>query len=445
MDARNMKIAFHTLGCKVNLYETEVMRELAVQAGFSVVPFDTEADIYVVNTCTVTNMADRKSRSYLRRPRKLNPDALIVACGCYAQVAGESLLSEGVSDIVVGADEKQDLLRILEDYFDKGIRRPVRDVSLRAPYAPMRLSEPETRTRADIKVQDGCNQFCSYCIIPYARGRIRSRECGDVLREITELSEKGVQEFVLTGIHLSSYGRDFPDAEGDEFLKLVRAVSGIPGVKRIRFGSLEPRIVTEGFARSLSDIPKICPHFHLSLQSGSAETLRRMNRHYGPDEYRKSCEILRKYFDEPALTTDVIVGFPGETEQEFEESRRFVEEIGFYELHVFKYSRRKGTVADRMPSQVPEELKTQRSDLLLQLSEKMSESYRMKKCGTEAEVLTEQPGTFQGKPAFFGYTREYIRTAILGDCGGNRIVSGTLRPSPEPGLMLLIPNGPSAS
>ena len=432
-----MKIAFHTLGCKVNLYETEVMRGLALSAGFSVVPFDTAADIYVVNTCTVTNMADRKSRSYLRRPRKLNPDALIVACGCYAQVAGEELLSSGVADLVVGADEKQDLLRILEDYIDKGVRRPVRDVKIRAPYAPMRLSEPETRTRADIKVQDGCDQFCSYCVIPYARGRIRSRESADVLSEVRELSEKGVQEFVLTGIHLSSYGKDFPDAKGDEFLKLVHAVSEIPGVARIRFGSIEPRIVTEEFAKELSEIPKICPHFHLSLQSGCEETLRRMNRHYSPEEYRRSCEILREYFDEPALTTDVIVGFPGETEEEFLESCRFVEEIGFYELHVFKYSRRKGTVADRMPDQVPEEVKTERSERMLQLSAKMSDRYRKKKCGTEAEVLTEQPGTVSGKPVYFGYTREYIRTAVSPDCGGNRIVRGILQPSEDPELMLL--------
>ena len=433
-----MKIAFHTLGCKVNLYETEVMLGLAREAGFSIVPFSAAADIYVVNTCTVTNMADKKSRSYLRRPRKLNPEAVIVACGCYAQTEGEKLLQEGIADLIVGADEKQDLLRILEDYVDKGIRRPVRDVSLRAPYSEMRLRTLETRTRADIKVQDGCNQFCSYCIIPYARGRIRSREISDCVREIRELADQGVCEFVLTGIHLSSYGRDFPDPKGDEFLQLVRAVSKIPGVARIRFGSLEPRIVTEEFAKALSAIPKVCPHFHLSLQSGCAETLRRMNRHYTPEEYRKSCEILRRYFDEPALTTDVIVGFPGETEQEFEESYRFVESIGFYELHVFRYSRRKGTVADRMPDQVAEEIKTARSDRLLRLSSEMSEHYCLRKCGTDAEVLTEQPGIYQGERRYFGYTREYIRTAVLSETEGNRIVRGTLKPSGDPDLMLLV-------
>ena len=247
-----------------------------------------------------------------------------------------------------------------------------------------------------------------------------------------------MREFVLTGIHLSSYGRDFPDPKGDEFLQLVRAVSKIPGVARIRFGSLEPRIVTEEFAKALSAIPKVCPHFHLSLQSGCAETLRRMNRHYTPEEYRKSCEILRRYFDEPALTTDVIVGFPGETEQEFEESYRFVESIGFYELHVFRYSRRKGTVADRMPDQVAEEIKTARSDRLLRLSSEMSEHYCLRKCGTDAEVLTEQPGIYQGERRYFGYTREYIRTAVLSETEGNRIVRGTLKPSGDPDLMLLV-------
>ena len=437
-ELENLKIAFHTLGCKVNIYESEVMRQLAENAGAVTVPFEDEADIYVVNTCTVTNMADKKSRSYLRRPRKRNPEALVVACGCYAQGEGEKLLSEGIADILVGADEKQDLVRILSDYLEKGIRRPVRDLSKPRSFSNMRLAALSAHTRADIKVQDGCNQFCSYCIIPYARGRIRSRRIPDVVSEITALSEKGVQEFVLTGIHLSSYGRDFDAPAQDEFLRLVEAVHEIPGVKRIRFGSLEPRIVTEEFAARLSALPKICPHFHLSLQSGSEATLKRMNRHYTPEEYRKSCKILRRHFDEPAITTDVIVGFPGETEAEFEESRRFVSEIGFYELHVFKYSRRKGTVADKMPDQIPEEVKNKRSEDLIALGKEMSEAFRSRHDGRRAEVLTEQEGFLSGKKMLFGYTKEYIRAAVPAETGENRIVSGILSKSPDPEVMLLL-------
>ncbi len=437
-ELNKLKIAFHTLGCKVNIYESEVMQELVREAGASVVPFDGMADVYIVNTCTVTNTADKKSRSYLRRPRKINPEAIVAACGCYAQVEGEKLLAEGIADILIGADEKQDLVGILSAYIGKGIRRPVKDLSKPSPFSAMALHTLSSHTRADIKVQDGCNQFCSYCIIPYARGRIRSREIGDAVSEIRELSLRGVQEFVLTGIHLSSYGRDFPDPAGDELLKLTEAVHEIPGVKRIRFGSLEPRIVTEEFAKRLSALPKICPHFHLSLQSGSRDTLRRMNRHYTPEEYLESCGILRSFFDDPALTTDVIAGFPGETEREFSETCEFIRRAAFSELHVFKYSRRKGTAADRMPDQVPEEIKNERSGILIGVGEELSEAYRKRFIGREVSVLTEQKGMLFGQEVYFGYTKEYLRTAVSSkNLRENVIVSGKAEECAAPGILYL--------
>ena len=440
MEPRNMKIAFHTLGCKVNIYETEVMKEQAEAWGATTVPFDTPADVYVINTCSVTNMADRKSRSYIRRVRKQNEDAVVVACGCYVETAEESVVREAGADLLLGSDQKKDFIRILQDYLERGIVPAAEDIAKSTAFPRMTLHRLSDHTRADIKVQDGCNQFCSYCIIPYARGRIRSRELPDIVSEIRELSEKGVREFVLTGIHLSSYGKDFPESSGDEFLQMVEKVHEIPGVQRIRFGSLEPRIVTEDFAKRLSALPKVCPQFHLSLQSGADRTLQRMNRHYTAEEYRKSCEILRKYFNDPALTTDVIAGFPGETEEDFRESLEFVRSIGFYELHVFKYSRRKGTVADRMPDQVPEDQKTARSEQLLQLSQEMSESYRKRHEGKHVEVLTEQEAVFRGEKVLLGFTKEYIRCAVPLRCGENRIVSGILHCTEDPEIMLLSPD-----
>lgn len=425
MELINLRIAFHTLGCKVNSYETEVMTELVKNEGAIIVPFQEPADFYIVNTCSVTNMADRKSRQMLHRAKKENPEAVIVAAGCYAQVSNEAVLKETGVDLIIDNDKKGKIVSVLSEYMKEHREASISDISLVKDFDSMELTEATEHTRAYIKVQDGCNQFCSYCIIPYARGRIRSKEKEDVKSEIEALVRSGVQEFVLTGIHLSSYGKEKKEEDG--LLHLIQMVSEISGVKRIRLGSLEPRIVTEEFAKALSNIPNLCPHFHLSLQSGSEKTLKAMNRHYTPEEYKKGCAILRKYFDDPAITTDVIVGFPGETEEDFEDSYQFVKEIGFYEMHIFKYSRRKGTVADRMPNQVPEEKKTARSEKMIALSDEMSDAYRLRHIGKTAEVLTEEPIEIDGKTYFTGYTKEYIRVAVAGDVKDNVILKGSLK------------------
>ena len=426
----NISVAFHTLGCKVNIYETEVMEGLVQGAGASVVPFDGPADFYVVNTCSVTNIADRKSRQMLRRPKAKHPDAVVVACGCYSEVEdAEKLYAIGV-DIVMQNADKPAIVSVLAEWLaahekngagteesatekdsaaGNGTEASAAGSGAEAAFSQkgLRLSSLTEHTRADVKVQDGCNQFCTYCIIPYARGRIRSKPLQDVLTEICGLASSGVKEVVLTGIHLSSYGKDLQDGAG--LLDLIRAVHGIEGIERIRLGSLEPRIVTEDFAKALAALPKLCPHFHLSLQSGCAETLRRMNRHYTPEEYEESCCLLRKYFSLPAITTDVIVGFPGETEEDFAASKAFIEKIGFYDLHVFKYSRRKGTVADRMPDQLDEQTKNERSSELIALAKKMSDAYRKQLIGQQVEALTEKeiaPGVYTG------YTKEYVRVCV---------------------------------
>lgn len=424
MELKDIRFAFHTLGCKVNIYETEVMEQLVTAAGAELVPFEAQADVYVVNTCSVTNMADRKSRQMLHRAKKTNPDALVCACGCYAQVADAEILKADGVDIIMGSDQKAEIVRIVSDYLNKGLENAVTDVSKAKSFRKMSITGLREHTRADLKVQDGCNQFCSYCIIPYTRGRIRSKMKDDVIREVEDLVKNGIQEFVLTGIHLSSYGRDLEN--GDDLIGLIEAVSAVPGVKRIRLGSLEPRIVTEEFARRLAGVASVCPHFHLSLQSGAASTLKRMNRHYSPDEYRESCRILRKHFNDPAITTDVIVGFPGETEADFEESLAFVEEIGFYEMHVFKYSRRKGTAADRMPDQIREEVKTGRSKRMIELGERMSHDYRTRRIGSTAEILTEEKAEVNGETCYTGYTREYVRVCVPESAGENRILTGVI-------------------
>ena len=349
------KAALHNLGCKVNAYETEAMQELLEDSGYEIVPFHEKADIYIINTCTVTNMADRKSRQMLHRARKMNPDAIVAACGCYVQEKPEEVAD--CVDIVIGNNRKKEIVHILEEYEKgrEGIRKDLVDIGHTREYEDLHLSRTAEHTRAYIKVQDGCNQFCSYCIIPYARGRVRSRSMESVREEVETLAGNGYQEVVLTGIHLSSYGID----TGTDLLSLIRTVHEVAGIKRIRLGSLEPRIITEEFAEAIAGLPKMCPHFHLSLQSGCTETLKRMNRRYTAEEYYEKCELLRKYFRNPALTTDVIVGFPGETEEEFKASRDFIDKVDFYETHVFKYSRREGTKAAAMPDQVPEEEKNQ--------------------------------------------------------------------------------------
>lgn len=403
------KVALHNLGCKVNAYELEAMQEMLEKAGYEIVPFAPGADVYIINTCTVTNIADRKSRQMLHKARKMNPEAIVIAAGCYVQAQKNMENIDDAIDIVLGNNRKQDLLFVLENY-KKGSGQEKDLISLDKPveYEELQLSSTGEHTRAYLKVQDGCNQFCSYCIIPYVRGRVRSRRKEEVLEEVLRLTKNGYQEFVLTGIHLSSYGVDCED----NLLELIKAVHEIEGVKRIRLGSLEPRIITEEFAQALGNMPKICPHFHLSLQSGCDSVLKRMNRKYTTAEYEEGCRILRKYFNNPAITTDVIVGFPQETEEEFETTYDFVKRIHFYEMHVFKYSRRKGTVADKMDGQVDEKIKTQRSGCLLALEKEMSAAYRKESLGQTMQVLIEEKMTYNGTDYMAGYTKNYIRVLV---------------------------------
>lgn len=411
------KVALHNLGCKVNAYETEATQQMLEEQGYEIVPFHEFADIYIINTCSVTNMADRKSRQMLHKARKQNPDAVVVAMGCYVQTAAEEVKKDGAVDIVVGNNKKHELLELLEKYEkDKEqSRKPeiaVIDINEKGQeYEELFLSRTAEHTRAFIKVQDGCNQFCSYCIIPYARGRVRSRRTEDVLKEIKHLAANGYKEVVLTGIHLSSFGID----TGDHLLHLVQEVHNIDGIERIRLGSLEPRIITEEFAECLAKLPKFCPHFHLSLQSGCDETLKRMNRRYDTKEYANKCDVLRKYFEHPAITTDVIVGFPGETEEEFRKTKEFLEKVHFYEMHIFKYSKRKGTKAAVMEHQVPEELKAKRSSELLALEQKMSKEFRDDYLGKETEALLEEEMILDGVEYFTGYTKEYVKVAVLAE------------------------------
>ena len=408
------RAALHNLGCKVNAYETEAMQQILEKAGYEIVPFQEQAEVYVINTCSVTNMADRKSRQMIHRARKQNPDAVIVAAGCYVQTAGERQEEDETIDIVIGNNKKHELAERLEEFFEKHEKaRAMIDINCQKEgYEELSLSRTAEHTRAFIKVQDGCNQFCTYCIIPYARGRVRSRKPADVLDEIQRLAENGYQEVVLTGIHLSSYGVDFKDEQQENLLTLIKRLDQIPGIERLRLGSLEPRIVTREFAKELARLRTICPHFHLSLQSGCDATLKRMNRRYNAAEYQACCEILREEFDNPAITTDVIVGFPGETEEEFAETERFLKAIHFYEMHIFKYSKRQGTRAAVMENQVPEEIKTKRSAKLLALSAKMSKEFREYYLGSEQEVLFEEQVPVDGTPMYVGYTKEYVKVAV---------------------------------
>lgn len=399
------KVALHNLGCKVNAYETEAMREMLENHGYEIVPFQEGADIYIINTCTVTNMADRKSRQMLHRAKKMNPEAIVVAAGCYVQAKEEIGEIDECIDIVIGNNKKKDLIEILEQH----IKKSVIDINHTKEYEDMHLSRAAEHTRAYIKVQDGCNQFCTYCIIPFARGRVRSRAKEEVLREVVDLAHHGYQEVVLTGIHLSSYGVDL---ENENLLSLILAVHEVEGIKRIRLGSLEPRIITEEFAKKIAGLPKVCPHFHLSLQSGCDMTLRRMNRRYTSSEYYEKCQLLRKYFKNPALTTDVIVGFPGETEEEFEQSKAFVDKVDFYETHIFKYSKRQGTKAAVMEGQVPEQTKTLRSNQMIAMDEEKRKKYEEQLIGTDVEVLFEEQVEIGGKLFWVGHTKEYVKIAL---------------------------------
>ena len=420
------KAALHNLGCKVDAYETEAMQHLLEEAGYEIVPFTQKADVYVINTCSVTNMADRKSRQMLHKAKKNNPDSIVVAAGCYVQTSEKEVLNDLSVDIVIGNDRKHDLVRLLEEYSLDSVNDTVDDINDgKHDFEELFIDQTKEHTRAFIKVQDGCNQFCSYCIIPYARGRVRSRRFENVIAEVERLAANGFKEVVLTGIHLSSYGVDFEEATG--LLELIQAVNAVKGIERIRLGSLEPKIVTEHFASELSKLDKICPHFHLSLQSGCDATLKRMNRKYTTKEYERGCELLRKYFVHPAITTDVIVGFPGETEEEFEQTKAYLEHIHFYEMHIFKYSKRKGTRAAVMPDQIDEQIKAARSEKLIALGHDMSKEFRKFYIGKNEEVLFEEKAVIGDKEYFVGYTKEYVKVAKETDENlENQIVSGRI-------------------
>ena len=418
------RAAFHTLGCKVNAYETEAMEELLQTAGYDIVPFTEQADVYVVNTCSVTNMAERKSRHMLHRAKKLNPEAVVVATGCYVQVSEEEARADAAVDLVLGNNQKRQIVTALDAYFEGRTFDDVLADVEKEQYEELEVSTVLEHTRAFVKVQDGCNQFCSYCIIPYARGRVRSRRMQNVIAEIKRLAEAGIQEVVLTGIHLSSYGREI-DGES-HLIELIEAIHPIDGISRIRLGSLEPRIITEEFVGRLKKLHKVCPHFHLSLQSGCEETLKRMNRHYTPEEYYEKCKLLRAAFENPAITTDVIVGFPGETDEEFDKTRQFLEKVHFYEMHIFRYSRRKGTRADKMENQIPEETKAQRSSILSSLESQMTKEFRTKWTGACVKVLLEERQEINGVSYMVGHTPEYIKCAVETDAPDNTIIDAII-------------------
>ena len=431
------RAAFHNLGCKVNSYELDIMRQKMEKSGYSIVPFEEEADVYVINTCTVTNIADRKSRQMIHKAKKRNPDAVVIAVGCYVETDPERVGTDSAIDLAIGNNNKARIAELLDEFLEsigESSRdrrtlggRTMTDLTHRPQYEDMQLEDPG-HTRAFVKIQDGCNQFCSYCIIPYARGRIRSRRPGEILKEIRTIAGKGIREVVLTGIHVSSYGLEWdartdnvpfdPLKSGAFLLDLMEEIRKIPGIERIRLSSLEPRIMTEEFVKGIADMPEVCPHFHLSLQSGCNATLRRMNRHYTAEEFMESVKLLRRYYEEPAITTDVIVGFPGESEAEFEETVKFLEEVNFYEMHVFKYSVRKGTVAAKLPVQIPDPVKGVRSDVLLEMTERQSKAYRNKFIGKSEELLLEEIIQTPAGACWRGHTKRYVEGYIPCDSDG---------------------------
>ena len=423
------KAALHNLGCKVNSYELEAMQQALENAGYRIVPFEPGADVYVINTCTVTNIADRKSRQMLHKARGMNPDAVVVAVGCYAQMRGKELEKDPAIDLIIGSDRKGDLVQELERYFAGGGRRTdTSEIRKDREIEKLETDRAEGHTRAFLKVQDGCNQFCSYCIIPYARGRVRSRKIVDVVQETERLVASGVQEVVLTGIHLCSYGKDL--GEGEDLSALIRAVHQVEGICRIRLGSLEPGSINEAFVKNMAELPKVCPHFHLSLQSGCSRTLQRMNRKYTPEEFAQTCALLRRYFRHPAICTDIITGFPGETEEDFEECRSFVEKMHFFETHIFPYSRREGTRAAAFPDQIPEAVKKERGAVLRDLDRKRREEFLKYYCGMPMEVLFEETVTEGGRSWWLGHGKEYQKVLLPADDPGipaeglsNRILS----------------------
>ena len=418
------KAAFHTLGCKVNTYETEAMKSQLKEQGYEIVSFSEAADVYIINTCTVTNMADQKSRQMLHRARKKNPDAVIAAVGCYAQTFKEDLIRDNTADIIIGNSQKSHLHELLEEYFNEHKKQNlVQDLTHEHCYEFMKLTEIDDHTRAFIKIQDGCNQFCTYCMIPYARGRARSRSLEDIMKELRMLASQGFKEVVFTGIHLSSYGKDLNPEKKPMLLEAVLQAAEIEGIERIRLGSLEPGIITEEFIRPLSECSKFCPHFHLSLQSGSDTVLKRMNRHYTAQEYYENCQLIRSFFEHPAITTDIIVGFPQETEDEFKETCEFVKKVEFAQVHAFPYSRRKGTKADAMSGQIADPVKKERMKILSALIEASEQKYNEWYIGREVEILAEEESVCEGRNCVTGHTKQYLKCAAGPDCIPNTLVT----------------------
>lgn len=407
------KVAIHNLGCKVNSYEAESMELMLSNAGYEIVPFDENilADIYIINTCSVTNIADRKSRQMLHKAKKMNPASIVIAAGCYVQADEAGVKADEAVDIVLGNNMKINIVDVLDEYYKDNSRDDyVLDINNKeTTYEELKIDKVTEHTRAYIKIQDGCNQFCSYCIIPYTRGRIRSRLAQDIVEEVKRLAANGYKEIVLTGIHLTSYGKD---TGKETLLDVIKLVHEIDGIERIRLGSLEPRIITDEFVSGISRLYKVCPHFHLSLQSGCDKTLKDMNRKYTSQEYMEGCDILRKYYSNPAITTDVIVGFPAETDEDFNITKAFLEKVHFYEMHIFKYSRRKGTVADKMSGQVADKVKAQRSSVLMKLEEEMSLEYRKLYVNSVMDVLIEEKQLIAGEEYYTGYTKNYIRVLV---------------------------------
>jgi len=432
LNKNGKKVAFHNLGCKVNTYELDAMTSLLVKKGYETVPFTEKADIYIVNTCSVTNIADRKSRQMLSRAKTKNPEAIVVAVGCYVDTRAEELIKNEGIDLCIGNNRKGQIAEILEKFLEEReedtaiIKADDKD----AVYEQLHISGSQEHSRAFIKIQDGCNQFCTYCIIPFARGRARSRSMEDIVEEIRELTEKGFREFVINGIHISSYGADFiyETSKADQFnpealLELLSKINSIEKVERIRLGSLEPRIITKDFVSTLSKLDKICPHFHLSLQSGCDETLKRMNRHYSSEEYAHCVEILREYYEHPAITTDVIVGFPGEDEDEFSKSRDFVDKIKFFEMHIFKYSKRQGTIAATMKQQLTDKEKSLRSDVLESIDKNNSKEFKDWYIGKDVSVLIEESKVIDGEEYSVGHTKQYVKIAIKADLKANELAT----------------------
>ncbi len=409
------KAALHNLGCKVNSYETEAMTQLLEKNGYEIVPFSEKADVYIVNTCSVTNMADRKSRQMLHKAKAKNPEAVVVATGCYVQTATEKIKQDLSIDIIVGNNKKKDIVNILDEFYKKKENIHIIDINHTEEYEDLEISTVTEHTRAHMKIQDGCNNFCSYCIIPYARGRIRSRKMDNIKNEMKRLAEDGFREIVLTGINLGFYR----DGE-NTLIDVIEMADKIDGIERIRLGSIDPEVVTEEFAARLGKVKKICPHFHLSLQSGCDSVLKAMNRHYTTEEYLEKCGMLREVFENPALTTDIIVGFPGESEEDFQTTLEFVKKVRFAQIHVFKYSKRAGTVAAKMPNQIDEKEKTKRSEKLIQVGLELTRQYRQGFIGKREEILVEENKIVDGKEYSVGHTKNYIEAAVenMGDISG---------------------------